>query len=573
MDNIQIANIFRQIAKILEIKNDNPFRIRAYTRAAMTLESLGENVKHYVNTDGLESLAGIGKDLSAKIKELVATGKLKFYDDLKKSLPEGLLDMLDVPSLGPKTVSALYQKLHIKDIDDLERAARSGALLKLEGIREKTVANILAGIELIRKRKERMSLGKALVIAEDVLEQLSKQPQLKKILYAGSLRRMKETVQDIDILAVSEHPKGIIDSFSKIDGVKRILAQGDTKASIMTGEDIQVDLRVVPAQSSGAALLYFTGSKNFNIKLRQLALKKDLKINEYGVFSVKGKKEKMVAGKTEEEIFKLLKLAYVEPELREDRGEVELALKNQLPKLLQFSDIKGDLHVHSNFSDGQDSILEMAQAAKKKGYQYLAITDHSQSLRIAGGLKPADLRRKKKEIDKVNAKVAPLRLLYGTEVDIDNEGKLDYPQAIIEEFEVVVAAIHTGFKQSKKQLTQRIIRACENKHVNVIAHPTGKLWGVRAPYDVDLEAIFQVARDTNTALEINAFPDRLDLNDINCHQAKEYSAKVCINTDSHQASQLAFMRLGVATARRGWLDKKDCINTYAIADLLKFLKK
>ncbi|MEW6009523.1 MAG: DNA polymerase/3'-5' exonuclease PolX [Candidatus Omnitrophota bacterium] len=573
MDNLEVADIFKQIAKILELKNDNPFRIRAYQRAALTIESLPEGLENYIQTDRLEEIPGIGKDLAAKIKEIVASGRLKFYEDLRETVPEGLIAMLDIPSLGPKTVGLIYRKLNISTIDELEAAAKTGRLLKLEGVREKTVSNILAGIEIVRKGKERISLGKALMAAEDILKQLSKLKDLKQIMFAGSLRRMKETVRDIDILAVSSNPQKVIDNFVAIKGRKRTLAKGQTKASLLTNEDIQVDLRVVEPKSFGAALMYLTGSKNFNIKLRYLALKRNLKINEYGVFSVKGRVEKFVAGKSEEEIFKLLGLSFVVPELREDRGEIELALKNNLPKLIELSDIKGDLHVHSNFSDGANSISEMAAAAKRAGYQYVAVTDHSQGLKVARGLSLETLKKKRREIDKLNEKFSPFRILYGTEVDIDNTGNLDYPQKTLAEFDIVVGAIHSGFKQAKKQLTQRIINACKKGRVNIIAHPTGKLWGVREPYQIDLEEVSKVARDTGIALEINSFPDRLDLNDVDCRLSKGLGAKFAVNTDAHDSEQLAFMRLGVATARRGWLEKKDCINTLSLSELLKVLKK
>lgn len=568
-----VSKIFRQIARILELKNDNLFRIRAYQRAADTIEPLGETLQTLVNEDELGTIPGIGKDLAEKIKEIAQKGKLKFYEDLKKDIPEGVLMMLDIPGLGPKTVSILYNKLHIKNIEELERAAKSGKLLALQGIKEKTVSNILSGIKITQKGQERISLGKAYSIALRFLTSLKGLKGLKRIMYAGSLRRMKETVRDIDILAISDNSAAVIEKFLKVGEAQRILAQGDTKASILTSENIQVDLRVVSPKSFGAALLYFTGSKDFNIKLRQMALKKNLKINEYGVFSVKAGKEKFLAGKSEEEIFDILGLKFIEPELRENRGEIDLALKGRLPKLIKLSDIKGDLHVHSNYSDGANSISEMAQAARLKDYEYVAISDHSESLKVARGLSREDLKRKKKEIDALNEKMSPFRILYGVEVDIDSEGKLDYPDKILAEFDVVIAAIHIGFKQSREQLTRRLVNACQSGLINVISHPTGKLWGVREPYPIDLDAVSTAARDNNVALEINSFPDRLDLNDINVRQVKESGVKVCINTDSHKTEHLDYMLFGVATARRGWVEKNDCINTLGLVQLLKLLDK
>jgi DNA polymerase (family 10) len=360
-----------------------------------------------------------------------------------------------------------------------------------------------------------------------------------------------------------------METFTRLPQVSDISAGGETKSSVRTKDDVQVDCRVVEQKSFGAALLYFTGSKNFNIKLRQIAIRKGLKLNEYGIF----RKENLVSGKTEEEMFKALGLPYVEPELREDNGEIELAQKFKLPKLIERKDIKGDLHVHSKWSDGANTIEEMAQAAKELGYSYIAISDHSQSLRVAGGLGIADLRKKKKEIDKINEKLKGFRVLYGTEVEIDSGGKIDYKDEVLKEFDVVIGAIHSGFKQSKEQLTRRVIKACENKYVHIIAHPTGRLWGVREAYDIDLDQILKVAKQTNTQLEINAFPARLDLNDLNCRRAKEKGVKLVINTDAHSREQLQEMRLGISVARRGWLSKEDVINTLPVEELLKAIRK
>jgi len=572
MDNNFVAQILGDIARILQLKSDNPFRIRAYERAAQAIEGLSEDIQRLVNEGRLTDIPGIGKDISAKIEEIVKTGKLKFLEELKKTIPSGLLDVMDVPSVGPKTTKLLYDKLKIGSIDDLEKAAHSGKLWGLFGIKEKTVENILKGIQLIKEGKERMNLAQAVSTAQGFLEALEKLPQVKKISAAGSLRRMKETVRDIDILMVSSQPKKIMDVFTSLPQVKQILAKGETKSSVLTKEDVQVDVRVVESKSFGAALLYFTGSKNFNIKLRQIAIRKNLKINEYGIFSVKGKKEQYLKGKSEEEIFKLLGLKYITPELREDTGEIELAAKSKLPKLIEASDIKGDIHAHSTWSDGGYSIKEMAQAAKGRGYSYIAITDHSQSLRVAGGLSVRELRGKKKEIDKLNEKMKPFRILYGTETEIDSKGGVDYSDKVLSEFDIVIGAIHSGFKQSKEQLTRRIVKACENKHVDIIAHLTGRLWGSRDAYEIDFDKIFKVARDTNTPLEINAFPNRLDLNDINCRRAKEYGIKFVIGTDSHSIDHLGVMEFGIAIARRGWLGKEDVLNTLGVDSLLKKLK-
>ncbi len=569
MKNLEISAIFREIANILEIKGDNPFRIRAYERAAQNIEGLTEDIEDFVRDDRLMDIPGVGKDLADKIKEYVQTGKIKAYEDLKKKVPGGLLDLLNIPSVGPKTAKLLYEELKIKNILDLEKAIKKNKLQGIFGIKEKTIENISKGIELLKRGRERMTLAQAMQVADEFISALKKLSEVKRISVAGSLRRQKETVRDIDILMISKKPKKIMDVFTGLPDVATVLAKGETKSSVRTKGDVQVDCRVEEEKSFGAALLYFTGSKNFNIRLRQLAIKRGLKINEYGVF----RKNRFVCGKTEEEIFKILGISYIEPELREDTGEIELAREFQLPYLIELKDIKGDLHVHSKWSDGGNTIAEMVEAAKRRGYSYLAITDHSQSLKVAGGLSIADLKKKKQEIGRINRKLKDFRVLYGTEVDIDSDGRLDYKDEVLKEFDVVVAAIHTGFKQSKSQLTRRLIRACKNNYVHIIAHPTGRLWGSRDAYDIDMDEVLKAARDTNTYLEINAFPQRLDLNDLNCRRAKEIGARLVIDTDAHTFEQLVTMRLGVSVARRGWLTKKDVLNTLSFEELLKALKK
>lgn len=569
MINKQIAEIFIEIAQILEIKGDNPFRIRAYQRAAQNIESLPEDIKDMMKQGRLREIPGIGKDLQERIEEFIKTGKLKHYEKLKKSIPSGLLDLLDIPGLGPKTVKLFYDKVKIKNIRDLEKAISDGKLLRIEGVREKTVENIKKGIKLISRSKERLPLAEATEVSEYFIGNLRKLKEIKNICLAGSLRRQKETVRDIDILAISSSPEKIMDKFTSLDEVKRIQAKGETKASILTKHNAQVDLRVLDSNSFGAALLYFTGSKQFNIKLRQLAQKKKLKVNEYGVF----KGNKFVAGRTEEEIFRLFNMPYIEPELREDTGEFELALKHKLPSLIELEDIKGDLHVHSKWSDGDNSILEIAQVAKDRGYEYIAISDHSRSLRIAGGLSKEELIQKKKEIDKINKKISNFRVLFGTEVEIDSDGKIDYTDNILKEFDVVIGAVHSGFKQSEAQLTKRIVNACKNKYVHIIAHPTGRHFGVRDSYELDFAQVFKAAKETNTFMEINSFPVRLDLNDSNIRRANEFGVKFAICTDAHAIGQLELIKFGLSMARRGWLSKKDVINTYSLNNLLKTLNK
>jgi len=567
--NNEIAQVFRDIATILQIKGANVFRIRAYERAAQNIEGLTEDIETFAAEGRLTEIPGIGKDLSDRITEYVASGKIQFFEDLKKSIPEGLLELLKIPSVGPKTAKLLYDQLNITNISELENAIAENKLAGIFGIKEKTIENMRKGIALIKRGKERMSLAQAIQLADDFIRRLEKLPEVKKITPAGSLRRQKETVRDIDILAVSKNPQKIMQAFVSHPQVKEVTAQGQTKASVRTKDDVQLDCRVVEEKSFGAALVYFTGSKNFNIKLRQLAIRKGLKVNEYGVF----KNEKYVCGKTEDEVFKALGMAYVEPELREDNGEVELALSAGLPTLITLKDIRGDLHVHSSWSDGGNSIAEMATACRSRGYAYVAITDHSQGLKIANGLTMADVKQKKREIGRLNKTFKNFRILFGAEVDIDSDGKLDYPDATLKEFDIVIAAIHTGFKQSRQQLTRRIIAACKSSRVHIIAHPTGRLLGSRDAYDIDLEEILKACRDTNTALEINAFPNRLDLNDVSSRRAKELGVKIAINTDSHAVEHLDAMPLGLAVARRGWLQKKDVLNALSLKELLQAIKK
>ena len=569
MKNKEIALIFKDIADILEIKGANVFRIRAYQRAAQNLQGLSRGIEEYSREGKLSDIPGIGEDLASKINEYIDSGKIEFYEKLKKSIPAGLSDLLNVPGIGPKTAKLLYHKRGIKDVPGLTRAIAADKLKGLAGIKEKTIENIQKNIQIYQSAKEKMTLAEAIGQAQELLEPLRKLPSVEKVIAAGSLRRCKETVRDIDLLAVSRRPQELMSAFVKLPRVARVLANGTTKSAIRTASGAQVDLRVVDKRSFGSALVYFTGSKNFNIKLRVMGQKLGLKVNEYGIF----KKDKYICGATEEEVFKKLGLAYIEPELREDNGEIELAKENKLPRLVELKDLRGDLHVHSIWSDGGNTIEAMAQAAQQRGYDYIAITDHSQGLKVANGLSVAELKKKKAEIEKINQALKNLRVLFATEVDIDVNGKLDYSDAVLKEFDLVVAAVHSNFKLPKDKMTKRLIRACENKYVNIIAHPTGRLFGVREPSEVDFKELFKVAKDTNTHMEVSSFSNRMDLNDLNCRLAVDMGVKVAINTDSHLTEHLAAMSLGVSVARRGWLEKKDVINTRPLAELLKIIKK
>jgi len=578
MKNKEIAQIFNNIATLLEMKDENFFKIRAYRKAAENIESLSEDIADVCKERRLSAIPGVGQALAEKIGEYVDTGRIKAYENLKKEIPESLLTLVEIPSIGPKTAKLFYQHLKIRDIDELKKAAEAGRLLGLPGVKEKTIEKILSGINILREGQERMNLGVAARVADSFLEALKKLPEVKQISAAGSLRRMKETIRDIDVLVDSTKPAKVMEAFVGLPQVKEIIGHGETKSSVLTNENVQVDLRVVDSHCYGAALLYFTGSKNFNVKLRQLAIKKKMKVSEYGIFSIKGKGEKFLAGKTEEDVLKVLGLPYIPPELREDIGEIELFSRMEhvgatdqppLPDLIDITDIRGELHAHSIWSDGKNSIAEMARAAQARGYEYIAITDHSPSLRVAGGVSVSDLKKKKKEVDTLNKKLKNFQVLYGTEVEIDSDGNLDYNDATLSEFDLVIAAVHSGFEQSQAKLTKRLLKAIKNKYVRVIAHPTGVHLGKREPYDIDFKEICQAAVDTNTFLEINSFPVRLDLNSANVYFAKSHGVKFTINTDAHSLEHLDFMKFGVAIARRGWLEAKDVLNTLLLRQLLK----
>lgn len=571
MKNRDVADIFNEIADLLELLDENVFKIRAYRRAAVNIDNLAEDVADVARQGRLEEVRGIGKDLAAKIVEIIDTGKCRHYEELKAAVPSVLLDLIAIPGVGPKTAKLLYKHLGVTNIAELEMMAKRHRISGLPGIKAKTEENILRGISLVKKRSERMTLKEAADLAGGITSALAKMPEVKDIVPAGSLRRMKETVRDIDILVTSASPKIVSDAFVKLPMVKDVTAHGDTKVSILTADGVQADMRVVEPESFGAALVYFTGSQAHNIKLRHIAKRMDLKVNEYGVFS--NKTGKSIAGKTEAEVYKALKLQYIAPELREDRGEIEASARGELPDILDIRDMKGDLHVHSKWSDGRDKIEDIAVEARRRGYEYIAITDHSQGLKVARGLSVADVRRKLEEIRKLNKKIKGIKILSGTEVDIHKDGTLDYDDDTLKMFDVVIAAIHSGFREPKTKLTDRILWAIDNKNVNVIAHPTGRLMGVRGPYDIDIERILRAARDADVAMEINSYPDRLDLDDINSRKALDAGVKIAIGTDSHSREQLDYMQFGVSVARRAWLGKRDVINTAGLDGLLKFLSK
>jgi|Deesub1362A_J573_1020465.scaffolds.fasta_scaffold00077_79 DNA polymerase (family 10) len=568
MKNQEIANIFRKIADLLEIKGENPFRIRAYRKAAQNIEGFQKDVAETPKEELLK-LPGIGQDLAEKIEEIVKTGKLKTYDELRKQVPEGLTMLVSVPGLGPKTAKLLFEKLNITGIDKLERLAKEHKLAGLPGIKKKTEDNILKGIEMLKRGRERQPLGKVLPIAENILNHLREKAPVKELSLAGSLRRWKETIKDIDILCTSTDPKKVMNVFVHLPHVKDILMHGTTKSSVVLEEGIQVDLRVVEEKSFGAALAYFTGSKAHNIRLREMALKAGLKINEYGVF----KGNRRIGGEKEEDIYNILGLPYIPPELREDTGEIEAAEEGRLPTLIELTDIKGDLHVHTKYSDGSHKLPELIEAAKQRGYEYIAITDHSKGLGIAGGMNEEKILDEIKEIDAINKKLRGFKVLKGVEVDIRSDYTLDLPDEILKRLDIVIASIHSGFRQSREKLTERLIAAMKNPYVTAIAHPTGRLIGERDAYDVDIKLMLKTAKETGTALEINAYPLRLDLNDIHAKAAKEMSIPIIIGTDTHILSQFDYMSYGVHIARRGWLEKDDVLNTLDYKFLIKTFRR
>lgn len=570
MKNQLVAEIFYQIADLLEIIGDIPFKSRAYRRAAQTIENLDENIENIVKEERVRNIPGVGEGLAKKIKEIVETGGLEYFEKLKKEIPGSLATLINIPGVGPKKASVLYKKLGISKVEELKKACEQGKLRDLDGFGEITERNIIRGIKMLEKTSGRILLNMAYEDGYKYLEYLKKNKKIIDVDLAGSLRRMKETIGDLDILASSKHPTEVMDHFVEYPDVKNVLLKGATKTSVVLDDGIQVDLRVVKPESYGAALQYFTGSKEHNVKLRGIAIRKGYKLSEYGVF--KKDTDKYVVGKNEREVYNKLGLQYIEPELREDRGEIEAAKKKKLPKLVGYGDVKGDFHVHSNWSDGSDSIEDIAVFAKKQGLSFIGVADHSQSLKVAFGLSEQDVSKKLKEIDKINNRFTKFRVLAGTECDIKADGTLDYDYKILKKFDFVCAAVHIRFKMSKDEMTKRIVKAMENKYVNILSHPTCRLIGRREPVELDIEKIIDTAVDTGTFLEINSFPDRLDLNDIYIRVAKDKGVRFTIGTDAHSLEHLRYIRFGIATARRGWLEKKDVLNTYSIKDIEKRLK-
>jgi DNA polymerase (family 10) len=570
MNNGEVARVFQDIADLLELKGESVFKVRAYQKAVRSIEHLPVELAQLKAEGKLREVPGIGEAIEKKITELLDTGHLKYYEELRAGFPEGVISLLQVPGVGPKTAMRLSTELGVKSIEDLEKAIVDGRVAGLFRMGDKTAENILRGLQSMRTKEQRIPIGTALPLAEEIMATLQERAAVRNLTPAGSLRRFRETIGDIDLMGTADDAEAVIEAFTKLPQVREVLAKGGTKASIVTKENLQVDFRVVPHDEFGSLLQYFTGSKQHNIDLRERALRQGLSLNEYGITVVEsGRLEKFA---TEETFYARLGLQYIPPEFREGTNEIALAEEKKVPEPIKHSDIKGDLHVHSNWSDGRDSIEDMAVAARALGYRYMAITDHSKGLGIAHGLNEERVREQRAEIRRMNESLKDFRILSGIEVDIRADGSIDLPDDLLAELDVVVAAVHSAMGQEQDKMTRRIIRAMENPHVDIVAHPTGRLLGVREAMAMDMEAIFHAAARTGTAMEINAMPDRLDLKDIHIFRVRELGAKLTLGTDSHATEHLSLMRFGVGIARRGWAGAGHILNTLPVEGMLAGLK-
>ena len=574
MKNQEIAKIFYEIANYLEMEGV-AFKPYAYQKAALTLEGLEKDVEEIYKEGGREALLkipGIGESMAEKIEEYLKTGKIKYYEELKKKTPVNIEELMAVEGMGPKKAKVLYQKLGIRNLKDLEKAAKSHKIASLFGFGEKTEKNILEGINFLKRSKGRFLLGEILPTVKEVYQKLKSLKEVEKIDPAGSVRRMKETIGDVDFLVISKNPGKVMDFFVRFPGIIKIWGKGSTKSSVRMREGFDMDIRVVPARSYGSALQYFTGSKEHNIATRKIAMDRNLKLSEYGLF----RGPKMIAGKTEEEVYKALGMQWIPPEMRENQGEIEAALSGKLPQIIGYKDIKGDLHCHSQWDGGTNTIMEMVKAAQNMGYEYIGISDHTKFLRIEHGLDEKKLSQQRKEIDKLNTKYKILntkfKILQGCEANILNDGIIDIKDEALKKLDYVIAGVHSNFKMPKEKMTERIINVMKNPNIDIISHPTGRILKRRDEYQIDFDKILRAAKETGTILEINSFPERLDLNAENIRRAKEAGVKMVINTDSHHKDQLRFIEFGIAQARRGWAEKEDIINTQPLEKLLKLFK-
>ncbi len=570
MTNLEVAAILYEVADLLEIKGVR-FKPQAYRRAAQAIETLPEDIADVAREERLDEIPGVGRGIAGKVREIVDTGSLAYLASLRRELPVGVQELTRIEGIGPKKAAVLSRELGIRSVDDLEAAAKAGRIRDLPGFGEKTEQNILAGIEMSRTAKKRHLLGYILPVAREIEERLAGLASVRQVSLAGSIRRMKETIGDLDILATSTHPEEVMEVFSTLPGVTRVLARGTTKTSVVLATGVQVDLRVVEEGQFGAALQYFTGSKEHNIALRRLAIARNWRLNEYGLVDLAS--NRMVAGEDEAGIYRALGLAWIEPELREDRGEIEAARAGTLPDLVGYGSIRGDLHVHTRWSEGAHSVGEMAEAAAALGYEYIAVCDHAETLHIARGLSPERLADQVREIERINREGgSSVTVLSGTECNIGMDGRIDLPDSVLADLDVVVASVHSGFRQPEREMTERVVTAMHNDHVDIIGHPTGRILLAREPYRIDLAAVFEAAAALGVLLEINAFPGRLDLSDVNARSAREAGVRFSLGSDAHSRENLRYMELGVATARRGWLTADDIANTRPLAGLRRFLR-
>ncbi|MDP1845780.1 MAG: DNA polymerase/3'-5' exonuclease PolX [Candidatus Moranbacteria bacterium] len=568
MLNFKIAKIFSEMAEYYTMKGDQ-FRPRAYEKAARLIESMDEDLEDIYKKSGVKGLMaieGVGRGMAEHIEEFVKTGKIKVFEKLKKEAPLDLESFSAVEGVGPKMLLALYKNLGVKNIRDLEKAARKGKVRTLPRFGEKTEENILRSIEMSREHRGRFLLGFVSPIISKIEKDLASSAGVQKVLACGSFRRRQETIGDIDLLAEAKDSRAAMEYFVSMPNVEKVLAHGETKSAVRLDIGIDADLRVVPEKSFGAALQYFTGSKDHNIELRKIAIKKGWKLNEYGLFD---KNNRQIAGRTEEEIYKKLGLDWMPPEMRENRGEIELAQKHKLPKIVEYGEVISDLQMHTTYSDGAHTIEEMAREAQRLGRKYIAITDHVGHLKIAGAMDVATIERQWREIEKLNKKLKNIKILKGCEVDINPDGTIALEDKYLAKFDVVIGAIHSNFKMEKNEMTKRLIRVIENSHIDIISHPTGRIIHRRAGYEFDFEAICRACVKSKTILEINTYPDRLDLNDVNIRRAIEYGVKLSLGTDAHSKNQLHYLELGIAQARRGFATKKDILNCLEVEELLK----
>ncbi len=570
--NDEVAAIFTAIADSLEIKGENRFRVNAYRDAARHIESLTEDLAVIAAEGRLRTIPGIGEAIAAKIQEILETGRLAYYERLKQEVPETLLDLLQIPGLGPRKVKLLYDRLQVRSISDLQKALQEGRVGSLPGMGDKTVQNLQRELERWEQRGRRVPLGVALPIVEEIVEALrTGSDAVLRIEGAGSVRRRRDTIGDLDVLATSEQPQEVLKVFTALPLVKEVVARGDTKASILTARQQQVDLRVVAPDSWGAALQYFTGSKQHNVRVREIAIRKGWRLNEYGLFDPST--DRRLAGADEADVYARLGLIWIPPELREDAGEIEAAVAGRLPRLIEVGDIRGELHSHSNWSDGTATIESMWLAARERGYEYLALTDHSQSLGVANGLTVERIRQQRAIVDEINRRGNGPRLLLGVELEIRADGSLDFPDDVLAELDVVVASVHSSLGQPREKMTARLISAARNPHVDIIGHPSGRLIGRREPYDVDLEALIDACAESGTALEINANPTRLDLDDVHARRAVDHGVWLAINTDAHATDNFDLLPYGIFTARRAWVEPKHVLNCLSLPALLAHLAR